>query len=281
MVRLPVEAPLCSRYQVSPPAPTHREYVQPPAGIRLIDRFTMSGRLRYRWWQVFGRSTPFWVPLRSGPIIQLRPRSSDWSVALEVFGQEVYRLPPTITGQPIRHIVDVGGNVGYTTLYWASQYSEARILAFEPHPANVAAFRQHVQRNRLGDRVVLIPSAAGTREGAVCLWDDGSGSSHVISRRAAEQETIQASMVDWFSQLGTEPIDVLKIDIEGGEYELLADPRFDNLQVRGVVMEWHTTPDNPYGGQWCVERLNHLGYQVQSAGDSEHGDIGMIWATRP
>lgn len=260
--------------------PSPREGYSPSANLRLIDYFTALGRVRYRWWQMFGRSKPFQVTFRNGTIIQLRPQSTDWSVALEIFGQEVYRLPSAFTGQPIRRIVDVGGNVGYTTLYWASQFPEAQILAFEPHPANVAAFRQHVLWNRLDDRVALVPAAAGSREGTVSLWDDGSGSSHVIARRAKEQEPFQAPMVDWFSQLGTESIDVLKIDIEGGEYELLEDPRFADLRPRGLVMEWHSTPDRPHGGRWCVERLNQMGYRVLSVADSEHGDVGMIWATR-
>jgi hypothetical protein len=48
-------------------------------------------------------------------------------------------------------------------------------------------------------------------------------------------------VVDIFDELSDRAIDILKIDIEGSEHPLLADPRFAKLRVRFLVMEWLVT----------------------------------------
>jgi hypothetical protein len=73
-------------------------------------------------------------------------------------------------------------------------------------------------------------------------------------------------------------IDILKIDIEGGEYELLVDPRFSTLSIRTVVLEWHNSDGIPDGGAWSVSQLESLGYRttISQAGDG----WGLLWAFR-
>jgi FkbM family methyltransferase len=41
-------------------------------------------------------------------------------------------------------IVDAGANVGFTTLFFASQYPHARIIAIEPSPRSVELLRMNV-----------------------------------------------------------------------------------------------------------------------------------------
>ena len=85
--------------------------------------------------------------------------------------------------------------------------------------------------------------------------------------------------VDFFASLGAGPIDLLKMDIEGGEYELLEDPRFAALPVSRLVLEWHKTIDHPDGKAWCERRLTSLGYTVvQGKWSSEHN--GLLWGFR-
>jgi FkbM family methyltransferase len=247
---------------------------------RLIDRFTLWCKLRYRFRQAFGRSAPFWAVLNTGEQIQIRPSGTDWSVAIEVFANEVYRLPKELEGISIRRIIDIGGNVGYTSLYWARRLPEARILAFEPHPENVAAFMLHLTQNGIVNRVEILPVAAGVREATVTLHNCGSGSSIVIQREQGAGNSFNVPMIDWIPRIGSEPIDLLKMDIEGGEYDLLADPRFEKIQAKIVVLEWHTVPSRPARRKWCLERLIGFGYRIVSAEDSLDKDIGMVWAVR-
>lgn len=120
----------------------------------------------------------------------------------------------------------------------------------------------------------MIPSAAGSKADMLFLTNMG-GESHLTTEQS--KNTISVPMIDWFEALGTEEIDILKIDIEGGEYALLFDPRFAHIKFKALAMEWHNTPEYPNGYQWCVSRLKELNYvTVGEKGIDAH--CGMLFA---
>jgi hypothetical protein len=91
--------------------------------------------------------------------------------------------------------------------------------------------------------------------------------------------TLRVPLVDFFETVGTEPIDLLKMDIEGGEYALLSDPRFARLPIRALVMEWHRTRERPDGKAWCERALADMGYEVTPG--IWTGEVnGLLWARR-
>jgi len=46
-----------------------------------------------------------------------------------------------------------------------------------------------------------------------------------------------------FSLISALHVDLLKKDVEGSEFELLADPRFAQFDIDIIVLEWHVTAD--------------------------------------
>lgn len=85
-------------------------------------------------------------------------------------------------------------------------------------------------------------------------------------------------VIDIFPLLSGEHVDLLKMDIEGGEYEILADERFSELQIDAIVMEWHTRGGGINDKRWCQERLGSLGFVIDDIfTEPSHG---MFWATR-
>jgi hypothetical protein len=91
------------------------------------------------------------------------------------------------------------------------------------------------------------------------MTDAGSGSTMALD----DSGTIETEIVDVFPILEGKEIDVLKIDIEGGEYEILGDPRFERLKFGAIVMEWHSRGGGAADKLWCQERLQKLGYQIK------------------
>ena len=84
--------------------------------------------------------------------------------------------------------------------------------------------------------------------------------------------------------LREEPIDLLKIDIEGGEHALLEDVAFATLPVRVLVMEWHNTEEHPDSQTHVRERLASFCYHIVSHLDRISGNgqwsTGVIWAVQ-
>jgi hypothetical protein len=119
-----------------------------------------------------------------------------------------------------------------------------------------------------------VEAGAGASARTLLLSDQGS-SSRMLGE--GEGEGLSVRLVDLFPMLGGRRVDLLKLDCEGGEYELLADDRFAELDVRAIVMEWHQR-GALHGRDWCLERLAALGFRVEEG--ERAADHGMLWAER-
>jgi len=243
-----------------------------PAHFR--DILTPVSRARYAVWRLLGGKRPINLELKSGLRLHVRSlATTDYDIAWQMFWRGDYESP--IALPDVRNIVDLGANVGYSCLYWCQKYPQSHITAFEPHPVHVKAVHANLLQNGLVDRVKLVEAAAGVSERHSYLTD-GRSSSAVTEQPAA----FQIRVLDIFREKELAgKIDIFKIDIEGGEYDILSDPRFAALDVRLLVVEWHNTPEYPDGKSWCLEKLHGLGYQTQ-IGCEDLPLAGLIWAWR-
>ncbi len=241
---------------------------------RFRDVLTPMSRARYIVWRLLGGRRTIDVDLASG--VRLRMRSlatTDYDIAWQIFWRGDYESP--IPLRDVRRVVDLGANVGYSCLYWCHRYPQSQVTAFEPHPVHVKATKENLLRNGLLDRVKVVDAAAGASERDSYLTD-GRSSSTVTEQPAA----FPIRVLDIFrEQELAGKIDILKIDIEGGEYELLSDPRFARLDARLLVIEWHKTPEHPDGQAWCLQKLHSLGYRTR-IGCEDLPLAGLIWAFR-
>lgn len=241
---------------------------------------TPPSAVRYLAWRLGGKRGDVWLRLRSerefpGPEFQLRPNASgnnDAGVAYEIFVHKYLRVPIRIPPERVKLIVDLGANVGMSCLYWLAAYWRAEVIAFEPHPGHAAQCRVNLERNGFLSRTTLHAVAAGTANGRAWISDAGT-SSQVGTVPGGGYEI---EVIDIFALLAGRRIDILKIDIEGSEYELLEDPRFGKLDIRAIIMEWHERVDRPEGHAWCCERLRELGFQLYPVFEQE--THGMMWA---
>jgi FkbM family methyltransferase len=69
----------------------------------------------------------------------------------------------------VRRIVDVGGNVGYSLVFWCLSYPHARILTYEPHPLHCEIIRWHLDANGLSDRVTVLQAGAAVKSSSEVL----------------------------------------------------------------------------------------------------------------
>ena len=109
----------------------------------------------------------------------------------------------------------------------------ADITAFEPARESVPIYRQWAHGR---EHVTFIEAAAATADGTMRFADGFGGGSHV----ATEGAGIEVPAVDVYPHL--RDADFVKIDIEGGEWPILADPRLADLDDLVLVMEYHRSP---------------------------------------
>ncbi len=175
----------------------------------------------------------------------------------------------------VRLVADLGANVGFSVLRFIHQYPSCRVIAFEPHPAHAAQLIRNLALDGSRERVEVYVKGAGATGRLMRLTDAKSGSS--LTDRIAT-DTLPVEVVDVFPILHGKRIDLLKMDMEGGEYQILADERFPTLDVGAIVMEWHSRGREIDDKDWCEQRLQGLGFTIEEIFSGT--DLGMFWARR-
>jgi FkbM family methyltransferase len=218
---------------------------------------------------------------RSGVAIALRHHTGDVLVLDEIFSQLEYEPPseaqPALAALRAPTVVDLGANVGLFGAWLLGRYPDATIVAVEADPANAAVHRRTIEANDLGGRWSLVEGFASTQAGVVGF----AGGEHATSRAGKGARSIDVPTVDVFPELAR--ADLVKIDIEGAEWALLADPRFAALRPRVLVLEYHEEGcPGPDPARAAEEALRASGLQVVHGSRKPQFGAGIVWAlSRP
>ena len=248
----------------------------PPTVDSFRQLLTLVSRVRYLAWVITGRGRSIDLTLGEPLRLRLRPHSklsNDYGVAYEIFVHDMYRPALKLDRASVKHVVDLGGNAGFSVIRFLSWFPNCRVIAVEPHPRHADALRRNVALNNWTDRVELIQAAAGPSKSRAKLTDQGSGA------KLGAETGIDVDVIDIFPILLGRRIDVLKIDIEGSEHSILDDPRFAEIDARAILMEWHRVADVQDARERCCARLAGLGYTIDES-FIEPG-AGMIYGFRP
>lgn len=164
-------------------------------------------------------------------------------------------------------IVDAGAHVGVASHWFARRYPDTLILAFEANPATFALLRENLAANGLASRVRPFPVAVGPRTEAVTFYatpGDNWGDAAVRQGwHDAGTERLSVPAVA-LADLLSEPVDLLKLDIEGIETEALAAAPDALRRARRIVLEFHGTSANP-GNRLdrVLSTLHDAGFQTR------------------
>ena len=129
-------------------------------------------------------------------------------------------------------VYDIGAHVGTMALGAALLVGDlGLVVAFDGDPENIARLREHSARNGLENRLRVVHAAVwsrtaidgiGFRRGATARSQGGveaDGNRPVLGR--GDVINVPAVRLDDFVAAGEPPPQLVKIDVEGGEYEVL------------------------------------------------------------
>lgn len=159
-----------------------------------------------------------------------RPSFHAQMLAVGMHDRDVGAALASIAG-PGMSVVDVGAHLGYFTLQSARRVgSSGHVFAFEPSPDLLPLLRRTVAENGMSDAVEVVPSALANDVGTAMLYagDADSMLSSLYSAAAASGDAVPGGLVvacttldAWAAARGWPPIDIVKIDVEGGEVAVL------------------------------------------------------------
>jgi FkbM family methyltransferase len=179
--------------------------------------------------------------------------------AREMYCRNVY-LRTGLTMPSAGWVLDLGANRGLFSV-WAA-LSGARVIAVEAQQGFATEIQRLAAHNGVGDLVSVETAVAsgvavsGSTIGLIADDDVWATASHGTANRP-----VDVSVPGLMSSYGLPRIDLLKMDIEGGEFAVLADG--EDLgwlrRVYQIALEVHTTSGNVPA---MIQRLRDHGFIV-------------------
>ncbi|HEY3673361.1 MAG TPA: FkbM family methyltransferase [Acidimicrobiia bacterium] len=167
--------------------------------------------------------------------------------------------------------VDVGAHVGLLALpiAHAQLTNGGRVIAVEPVPANAERLRRSLNLDRsLEPLVTVVECALGASAGMARLLGErpgDTGNAAVVPPGSAAGEPVPMRTLDQvLDELGTGRVDVIKLDVEGYEFEVLRGAQHCLERDRPIVYGEFAADLMPqFGASFVdvVELFRPLGYR--------------------
>jgi FkbM family methyltransferase len=172
--------------------------------------------------------------------------------------------------RPAPAIVDAGSNIGLAILFFKRLFPRATLLGFEPDPGTFELLTRNVEANRL-DGVRIRNEALYDGRQALDLFGDASAPGSPQMTTSADRLTGAARRVPAtrLSKHVTEPVDFLKVDIEGAERVVLDElAEAGKLPlIRRMAIEYHhhmLAGEDGLAGLLTTLERGGFGYQLEA-----------------
>jgi len=176
--------------------------------------------------------------------VHLREEVSDIWTVKEIFFLQVYKRAFEHLRR-CRTFIDLGANIGLTSLYVASLFPNFRIFAVEPHPDNYRMLVMNLNPLIRAGRCKTLEAAVWNLNTALAPGQskpqDGYNRFRLREMEPGEHEdAIKALNMQSILELsGFNEVDLLKVDIEGAEEELFKGDLSWMKQISSIAIEFH------------------------------------------
>jgi len=170
-----------------------------------------------------------------------------------------------IVPESIIYSVGVGSNIDFDLALIKELNTE--VFAFDPTPRSI----DWVNKQDLPNKFKFFPLGLGPADGEMEFFPPSRESSTHFSPidryDNKDVETIKApvkSLKSISQELGHKTIDVLKMDIEGAEYDVIDNLEDQEVEINQILVEFH----HMYKGisledtKNAIDKLNNLGFEL-------------------
>jgi len=205
------------------------------------------------------RRTTGQIKIRGHEFSYLDPLSLYWSWC-EIIGDEIYRFPHP-TGHP--KILDGGANLGLASLYFLNLFPNAYITAIEPDPICFSMLQKNLAWAKASSLVLKNCALAG-QHGRRKFFPHTGDAGRLDVPLAPDLPVVEVDCLPLDNFL-SEPIDFVKLDLEGAETEVLTSSRRLH-QIHYLFIEHHSFPARPQDLDQVLQTLSDSGfrYWIQS-----------------
>ncbi len=215
------------------------------------------------------------------------PDSAAKSVWSEIFKIREYKSAEMLITDAKESILDVGAHVGMFSMYCRVFNQNVPIFALEPEDNNYKILVENIKNNEL-KKIKTFQVALGEYSQKIELVISPDSINHKLSSLSIHQtkeeynnekhQSVQThTLRDFIDKEKIKKISLLKMDIEGGEYEVFsACTTYEFRQINAIVMEYHNFADRHY--QEIENQLRENGFGVQIFPSKFDKKMGFIFA---
>ena len=214
----------------------------------------------------------------------------DEAIAAELFLDHQYRHCDEVIRHAGQSIIDIGGHLGYFSLYANLLNNKVPIYTFEPHIGNYQVLKKNMKDNRVKNvfpKQLAVDGKIHEVDLLISKEDLNHSIVHAIEATNETQkvQTITLEKIINRHVIGhggqnTGQVDLLKIDCEGAEFSIIEDSPvdiFDN--VSHIFLEYHDWVPN--GDHRRLKKfLEARGYKVEKYANSRMQELGFLWCYR-
>lgn len=189
-------------------------------------------------------------------------------------------------------IFDIGANVGYYSLHWASRVAPGgTIHAFEPVPSTFAWLSRNIALNGLNGVIRANNFGLGNVPGSVPVFlpeFTGCGAASMKNlhpNESSREIEVKLDTLDrYFSSAGLDRLDLIKVDVEGAELFVLQGGRETIARCRPLIfLELLRKWSKPFGyhPNDAIQMLREIGYRCYTFGEGDLVSFGLMTEETP
>ena len=135
---------------------------------------------------------------------------------------EIFCRQDYFANASLRHVVDLGSNIGISALYFLTRNNDSKCTLYEPDPRNIEKLKRNLQG--FEDRYTLIQSAVSDQVGQLEFGIEPTGRYGGIGLKMGEMIVVTCMHINEVVRNAlrdASQIDILKIDTEGVEIQTI------------------------------------------------------------
>jgi FkbM family methyltransferase len=202
----------------------------------------------------------------------------DYKVINETWIENVYRIHQShFSGDKV--FVDIGANIGSVSLYVdsfnQSLEEKIKVYAVEPEPNNIMLLNYNILNNPT-ENITVVTNAIWHKKDTLAISNKGGNSSIIYEKDEDFVYVKTITLKELFNKYKIKEVDVMKIDIEGAEFDLIINTPPEILaKIKYITLEFDKSFDGKFG--IMVEKLSKQ-FGLEILGSPERG--GYIYGNR-
>jgi FkbM family methyltransferase len=175
------------------------------------------------------------------------------------FLKKIYEPFPEFAPENCRVILDCGANIGIFTIKYAL-CSSNRVIAIEPNPLAFNRLKKNIEANNISNVTALntgISSSGGT---AKLYWGHSTLGGSINKQKDKVENSVDIKLTtldDIVAKYDIKSVDLLKVDVEGSEYDALTAAEKTLVITKRVILEYHSDDLRDQ----CETLLNDFGFK--------------------